>query len=294
MCIRDRHATDPDKPWYNWYDRTAVANAGLTSSLWLSTTKAITDWYLAAFSENGQLKKSLLLQNASYTFSETERRDLANYAAPKGVGLSNNGLYPDSNFSIVGNQSGCPYCGQHDHIVNWNSQVPIAFETYDYMLCDEQAVYWGILNGLDKHVDFFRVDYTLLYQTDPNYNWLYDKVENIALLNRFKPYIGATRQNAPSAWVALREHRVPLNYCGGLINEASWYPQLGNFDYFMEQDDSVACLLYTSDAADERSSVDLGGRRIIKKKTATQSYALGHIAQIDLVQYTYPRSCHLT
>ena len=29
----------------------------------------------------------------------------------------------------------------------------------------------------------------------------------------------------------------------------------------------LGCLLYTSDAADERSSVDLGGRRIIKKKT---------------------------
>ena len=29
---------------------------------------------------------------------------------------------------------------------------------------------------------------------------------------------------------------------------------------------SSTCLLYTSDAADERSSVDLGGRRIIKKK----------------------------
>ena len=28
-----------------------------------------------------------------------------------------------------------------------------------------------------------------------------------------------------------------------------------------------ACLLYTSDAADERSSVDLGGRRILKKQT---------------------------
>ena len=28
----------------------------------------------------------------------------------------------------------------------------------------------------------------------------------------------------------------------------------------------IYCLLYTSDAADERSSVDLGGRRIIKKK----------------------------
>ena len=29
-------------------------------------------------------------------------------------------------------------------------------------------------------------------------------------------------------------------------------------------DRHAACLLYTSDAADERSSVDLGGRRIIK------------------------------
>ena len=28
----------------------------------------------------------------------------------------------------------------------------------------------------------------------------------------------------------------------------------------------LSCLLYTSDAADERCSVDLGGRRIIKKK----------------------------
>ena len=30
--------------------------------------------------------------------------------------------------------------------------------------------------------------------------------------------------------------------------------------------EAIRCLLYTSDAADERSSVDLGGRRIIKKK----------------------------
>ena len=31
-------------------------------------------------------------------------------------------------------------------------------------------------------------------------------------------------------------------------------------------EEPLSCLLYTSDAADERSSVDLGGRRIIKKK----------------------------
>ena len=33
----------------------------------------------------------------------------------------------------------------------------------------------------------------------------------------------------------------------------------------------MRCLLYTSDAADERSSVDLGGRRIIKKKKKSMS-----------------------
>mgnify|MGYP003381033774 CR=1 FL=1 len=35
-------------------------------------------------------------------------------------------------------------------------------------------------------------------------------------------------------------------------------------------DGTYRCLLYTSDAADERSSVDLGGRRIIKKKNQNE------------------------
>ena len=34
--------------------------------------------------------------------------------------------------------------------------------------------------------------------------------------------------------------------------------------------EACSCLLYTSDAADERSSVDLGGRRIITKTTIEQ------------------------
>mgnify|MGYP003381688074 CR=1 FL=1 len=38
------------------------------------------------------------------------------------------------------------------------------------------------------------------------------------------------------------------------------------FDNVPTDEPGSACLLYTSDAADERSSVDLGGRRIIKKK----------------------------
>ena len=37
------------------------------------------------------------------------------------------------------------------------------------------------------------------------------------------------------------------------------------------------CLLYTSDAADEEDSVDLGGRRIIKKKNLCASRAFINI-----------------
>ena len=41
--------------------------------------------------------------------------------------------------------------------------------------------------------------------------------------------------------------------------------------YLYLRDNASGCLLYTSDAADERSSVDLGGRRIIKKKKNKQA-----------------------
>ena len=39
-------------------------------------------------------------------------------------------------------------------------------------------------------------------------------------------------------------------------------------------DSYLACLLYTSDAADDLLCVDLGGRRIIKKKNATTAYEI--------------------
>ena len=50
--------------------------------------------------------------------------------------------------------------------------------------------------------------------------------------------------------------------------------------------DQYVCLLYTSDAADERSSVDLGGRRIIKKKTQVHIVVHSNI-QINLKQHEH-------
>ena len=47
--------------------------------------------------------------------------------------------------------------------------------------------------------------------------------------------------------------------------------------------DGDHCLLYTSDAADERSSVDLGGRRIIKKKNIKHNAQ--HLEILDIKAY---------
>ena len=59
----------------------------------------------------------------------------------------------------------------------------------------------------------------------------------------------------------LTRHLIP-SMAGSFPEEP---PQLSRvLDSFVGH--QMACLLYTSDAADERSSVDLGGRRIIKNK----------------------------
>mgnify|MGYP003381480959 CR=1 FL=1 len=59
-------------------------------------------------------------------------------------------------------------------------------------------------------------------------------------------------------------------YIFDCIELFGWIKCPGSYIFIQEQSSAIEielpCLLYTSDAADERSSVDLGGRRIIKKK----------------------------
>ena len=63
--------------------------------------------------------------------------------------------------------------------------------------------------------------------------------------------------------ISVRSCGHPGSIQEALPDRAQFWPTAGH------QDD---CLLYTSDAADERSSVDLGGRRIIKKKQQKQRH----------------------
>ncbi|WDT36879.1 hypothetical protein PVA38_12020 [Streptococcus pneumoniae D39] len=52
----------------------------------------------------------------------------------------------------------------------------------------------------------------------------------------------------------------------------------------------MCCLLYTSDAADEARSVNLGGRRILKKKThvppTCHSLDASHVSVIHILMFT--------
>eukprot|EP00658_Telonema_sp_P-2_P032184 TRINITY_DN23892_c0_g1_i1.p1 TRINITY_DN23892_c0_g1~~TRINITY_DN23892_c0_g1_i1.p1 ORF type:complete len:120 (-),score=13.39 TRINITY_DN23892_c0_g1_i1:9-368(-) len=53
---------------------------------------------------------------------------------------------------------------------------------------------------------------------------------------------------------------------GSLDSSYGGYLIPGSIQVLRDMTLRVCCLLYTSDAADEEDSVDLGGRRIIKKK----------------------------
>ena len=57
-------------------------------------------------------------------------------------------------------------------------------------------------------------------------------------------------------WADLRRHDDDLDTSGNVVEIVGETTIAG---------DPIACLLYTSDAADQRSRVDLGGRRTIKK-----------------------------
>ena len=52
------------------------------------------------------------------------------------------------------------------------------------------------------------------------------------------------------------------------------------------------CLLYTSDAADERSSVDLGGRRIINKTTKLATKSMEYQTENIINDHTTEQNKH--
>ncbi|MBK9232634.1 MAG: hypothetical protein IPO15_17765 [Anaerolineae bacterium] len=219
----------------------ALIGAGLTKSLWMSTTKEIIDDYVISFRTGSSLQKGVFAQIAPYTFTEAERWELANYAVPRGVGISLNGLVPDFNEAWRGSTtcSNTNFCGMYDTVYQNYTSVPIAFETYQYMLCNNTEVYWGMLSGMDKKADVMRLNDDLFFNRDAGSGLIVDNIPNLEVFSWMKDYVGKNAANTPNVWVAMREHRNPTTYCYA-ASEQTYYPQVGNYSFYLTQEDNIS------------------------------------------------------
>ncbi len=235
----------PVEDKYNY----VMTGAGMTSAIWTEYVNEVTKAYVSAFSSapNQAPDRDLLLQFAPTFLSGMEKRNTTDFASALGVGMSSNFLMADytAAYTEYGN-------GAFDPIQKWWQQVPIAFEHNPTDLCNPLLVYWAVVGSLDKHVDYLRTADTLLRGSDglpninaPVYKWA-------------QQYIGKKPEDAPSAWVVMRDHRNPMRAsCRG---DGLWYlhtdavatgyysvangtgtanPELGNFDYYLYQVDTI-------------------------------------------------------
>ncbi len=219
-------------------DLNVLRNAGLTSETWIDYANKVALWHYQAFSDsNGRLLKPLLQQTAATTFAPWERREISNYALSLGIGVSLNLMYPDGEGVVYLGNAGCPMCGWYDYpLLYWNV-IPTAWEAYEHQTCTPELIWWGVYNVLNKHPVYLRVAARMVRT-----NTGAPRTENVAPFKWAAKYMGVTAKNAPSAWVALREHRdpwIPLTCLN--VNTAAPHqkPQWGNYGFFMDQRDDL-------------------------------------------------------
>ncbi len=220
--------TSPISFTQTWYRTNCLEPAGLDSVQWEQTVKDITDIYTRHFHHT-----PLFLQMFPKYISWRERREFTNYAASQRVGLKSNGLRAEEGTADFGP---CPpdsnnywstcEAGLVQLMRKWGERVPIAWEgdpryfRPPNIAVDpnhpEWAIYWQILNALDKHSDYILYKDTL--------------AQNPALRPLFEwanQYLGRTIHDTPSIWVALRETSLPNAY----------HPQRGNYTFWLYQND---------------------------------------------------------
>ncbi|HUW13884.1 MAG TPA: hypothetical protein VM537_29440, partial [Anaerolineae bacterium] len=233
--IRDlaaRYDSDPRLAWVeistgmygeNWpadlfWHTSCLEEEGLTSALWLQTMKQIVDIYDAAFTQT-----PLLLQFAPYYKLSTERRDITEYAAQKGIGLKHNGLWPDTNGAVIDDPGKSYYqAGQYDPFLLWGDQVLTGWEGQEYQISGDVGTLWGMYNALDKHSDYVLLGAEVVTNESRR-----------PMLEFAQTYLGRSIEDTPSVWVALREH--DPNWLG----QQEWFPERGNYDFWLYQLDDA-------------------------------------------------------
>ena len=201
----ETHPTDADF-------QACASSAGLTSDLWIQTVESISDIYLNAFQ-----RTPLLLQMASVFQHDTERRQFADYAASRGIGLKHNGLLPDNDGVVYNDPAYSFYqSGAFDLMKKWGDRVPIGWESYDYLITGLTGTTWGIYNGLDKHADY------MVLASD-----ITTDASRRPILDFANAHLGRSLVDTPSVWVALRE------------SERTWFPDRGNYEFWLWQNDQA-------------------------------------------------------
>ncbi len=208
---------------------------GFTSATWVSAVNRITDIWWDEFRNQVGYTGPLFILGSPYYLSCSERPQFLGWAAGRGVGIALLGLYPDSNGAIYGTIGYPPNCGNYDGIINYGHLVPVGWETYQHMLPNNRDFYWGVLNALARKSDYIRLRRQFVHQ-DANGQPV---PEIVSLINQWQPYLGVTVDTTPSIWVAMREHRNPMEYGSQGFETNSNWPVLGNFEFYLRQVDSV-------------------------------------------------------
>ena len=204
------------------------------STFWVQTAKQIIDRWASAF---GGHQKLFLVYTPSFV-NVCEKQELTYYAANTyGIGLFAGGFYADT-MTVFSATPGGTGCQKWDPILYWNStgqSIPIAMESYRYMLPTFDEFYWGMLGALNKHPDYLSLESDLFFSDQYAGNPI---LPNLDVMRFANLYLGKTAASAPNAWVALRETSPATNGHG--CNRNYFWPQYGDFDYWLYHDATIA------------------------------------------------------
>lgn len=196
-----------------------LASLGYTSEQWIEVVNNIIGYYREAFPN-----KPLMTQHYPIFVRghEYERREIANYAAMRGVGFKGNGLMADRDKMVCRD----PYYSYgylsflEDPIISYSDTLPIGFESYRFYLRDDAQVYWAMLSALDSHADYIAL-------AEEVFTDMAGGTRLWPILQFTQRHIGRTPYDTPSVWVALRE------------SGYTYYPKRGNYSFYLYQRDDI-------------------------------------------------------
>ncbi len=135
-------------------------------------------------------------------------------------------------------------------MIEFNSNVPTGFETYNYMVGNNTSLgtgisdtfYWSVLSALDKHSTYLRMSNYAGWYVDDNNQPVHSLHGHHGMGEAVLWHVAHARSSAPSAWVAMRDYLFPICYYNNTYdceNSTAW-PDLGNFEYWLYQYDTIS------------------------------------------------------